>query len=174
MIAVRQLTSAAEVFANAAAVRARLYGAKPKSAPVEPAPIVSRSAYPGRSAPRKEPPMWSTQPMMFDEHVVAYRVMMSIASLDIAADETGQFPTRKSIPDIVYEVLASHPGITVADLKGPRRSTPIVRARMEAVYAVRMQRPDMSYPAIGRWFGGRDHTTVLHSVRKIDAAKGKA
>lgn len=169
MIQAREFTSAAELFASAAAVRARLMNARQKAATVEPTPIANVVKVGRREhTPRPPKPMWMTQPIAFDEHVVAYRVILSIASLEIAADEAGSFATRKSIPEIVLEVLQSHPGITVADLKGPRRGVPVVRARMEAIYAVRTQRPDMSLPAIGRWFGGRDHTTVLHSVRKME------
>nr|WP_246800079.1 helix-turn-helix domain-containing protein [Rhizobium leguminosarum] len=69
------------------------------------------------------------------------------------------------------EVLAHFKFITIKDLKGPRRETEVVRARQIAMYELHTQRDDLSYPGIGRIFGNRDHTTVLHAVRKIQAMK---
>ncbi len=51
------------------------------------------------------------------------------------------------------------------------RSKHIVAARQEAMYRVRKERTDMSLPMIGRVFGGKDHTTILHAVRKIEAQR---
>jgi chromosomal replication initiator protein len=57
-------------------------------------------------------------------------------------------------------------GFTVEDLKGKSRRRPLVTARQVAMYVVR-ELTDLSYPAIARDFGGRDHTTVIHAVEKI-------
>jgi chromosomal replication initiator protein len=56
----------------------------------------------------------------------------------------------------------------VEDLKGRSRQRPLVTARQIAMYVFR-ELTDLSYPAIAREFGGRDHTTVIHAVEKISA-----
>jgi len=50
-------------------------------------------------------------------------------------------------------------------VRGRSRQRPIVGARQTAMYVVR-ELTDLSYPAIARLFGGRDHTTVIHAVEK--------
>ena len=57
-------------------------------------------------------------------------------------------------------------GFTVEELIGKSRRRPLVTARQVAMYVVR-ELTDLSYPAIARDFGGRDHTTVIHAVEKI-------
>ena len=57
---------------------------------------------------------------------------------------------------------------TVEELQGRSRRRPLVTARQVAMYVVR-ELTDLSYPAIAREFGGRDHTTVIHAVEKIGA-----
>ncbi len=55
---------------------------------------------------------------------------------------------------------------SVEDLKGRSRQRPLVTARQIAMYVFR-ELTDLSYPAIARLFGGRDHTTVIHANEKI-------
>jgi chromosomal replication initiator protein len=55
---------------------------------------------------------------------------------------------------------------SVEDLTGQSRRRPLVTARQVAMYVFR-ELTDFSYPMIGREFGGRDHTTVIHAVEKI-------
>jgi chromosomal replication initiator protein len=55
---------------------------------------------------------------------------------------------------------------SVDDLKGRSRQRPLVTARQIAMYVFR-ELTDLSYPAIARLFGGRDHTTVIHANEKI-------
>ena len=57
-------------------------------------------------------------------------------------------------------------GLSVEELRGKSRRRPLVTARQIAMYVLR-EMTDFSYPAIGREFGGRDHTTVIHAVEKI-------
>ncbi|MFM8903305.1 MAG: helix-turn-helix domain-containing protein, partial [Actinomycetota bacterium] len=51
------------------------------------------------------------------------------------------------------------------ELRGKSRQRPLVTARQTAMYVFR-ELTDLSYPAIARLFGGRDHTTVIHAVEK--------
>ena len=57
-------------------------------------------------------------------------------------------------------------GFDVEEIKGASRRRPLVTARQIAMYVFR-ELTDLSYPAIAREFGGRDHTTVIHAVDKI-------
>jgi chromosomal replication initiator protein len=61
--------------------------------------------------------------------------------------------------------IADHLGFEVEALRGKSRQRPLVQARQTAMYVFR-ELTDLSYPAIARLFGGRDHTTVIHAVDK--------
>lgn len=73
---------------------------------------------------------------------------------------------RVRIEDI-QKVAARHYNVTKNDLLSNRRTRIIVRPRQIAMYLSKILTP-RSLPEIGRRFGGRDHTTVLHAVRKIE------
>ena len=79
--------------------------------------------------------------------------------------------SRKSMEQIASEVLWDFPNVKLKDIRGSRRTKVFILPRQLAMYEIKTQRPDLSYPMIGKWFGGRDHTTVLHAVRKIEAEK---
>ena len=76
---------------------------------------------------------------------------------------------RVRIEDI-QKVVARHYDVSKNDLLSNRRTRVIVRPRQIAMYLSKMMTP-RSLPEIGRRFGGRDHTTVLHAVRKIGELK---
>jgi chromosomal replication initiator protein len=59
-------------------------------------------------------------------------------------------------------------GFTIEEIQGKSRRRPLVTARQISMYVFR-ELTDLSYPAIAREFGGRDHTTVIHAVEKISA-----
>ncbi|MFM8000977.1 MAG: helix-turn-helix domain-containing protein, partial [Actinomycetota bacterium] len=61
--------------------------------------------------------------------------------------------------------IADFVGFNVEELRGKSRQRPLVTARQTAMYVFR-ELTDLSYPAIARLFGGRDHTTVIHAVEK--------
>lgn len=69
-------------------------------------------------------------------------------------------------PERILEVAANHFGLTVADLTGHSRRKELVFARQAAMTLCRSLL-GMSYPALGRLFGGKDHSTVLYSIRKF-------
>lgn len=66
----------------------------------------------------------------------------------------------------IQEVVADYYNITLDDMRGKRRDKHIVFPRQVAMYLVRDETPS-SLPVIGQAFGGRDHTTALHSIEKI-------
>lgn len=74
-------------------------------------------------------------------------------------------PTFPTIATIQWAVCARF-GVTVLDLVSARRAA--VRPRQVAMWLCRQATPH-SLPAIGRAFGGRDHTTVGHACRRIEA-----
>ena len=69
--------------------------------------------------------------------------------------------------DDILKVVAKHYNVTRADLLSQRRTANVVKPRQIAMYLAKVLTL-RSLPEIGRRFGGRDHTTVLHAVRKID------
>lgn len=71
---------------------------------------------------------------------------------------------RVTMAEITLRVAEKH-GLTVEDLKGQSRIRPIAWPRQEAMYECRMATSN-STTAIGRFLGGRDHTTVMHGVRR--------
>jgi chromosomal replication initiator protein len=82
-----------------------------------------------------------------------------------------QEPKRVKIEDI-QRVVARQYNVSRSDLLSSRRTANVVRPRQVAMYLSKTMTL-RSLPEIGRRFGGRDHTTVLHAVRKIEALVGK-
>ena len=76
-------------------------------------------------------------------------------------------PERRITVDEIQKTVAEHFNMKQADLLSERRTRAIARPRQIAMYLCK-QHTTRSYPDIGRRFGGRDHTTVLHGVRKIE------
>ncbi|MBB3287398.1 chromosomal replication initiator protein [Rhizobium sp. BK347] len=75
-------------------------------------------------------------------------------------------PRRVRIEDI-QRIVARHYNVSRQELVSNRRTRVIVKPRQIAMYLSKTLTP-RSFPEIGRRFGGRDHTTVLHAVRKIE------
>jgi chromosomal replication initiator protein len=74
--------------------------------------------------------------------------------------------------DDIQKAVAEHYGLKQADLLCERRTRAVARPRHAAMYLAK-QLTTRSYPDIGRRFGGRDHTTVLHAVKRIEALKNE-
>ena len=70
----------------------------------------------------------------------------------------------------IIDVVGTYHGMRAKDLTGPSRQRQVTRARQIAMFLAR-QHLQMSLPELGRAFGGRDHTTVLASVQKIDKTR---
>jgi chromosomal replication initiator protein len=87
-------------------------------------------------------------------------------------DILGDRQPRPITPQLILETTAQMFDFTVEELKGKSRQRPLVTARQIAMYVFR-ELTDLSYPAIAREFGGRDHTTVIHAVEKIKALMGE-
>ncbi|MFN7303346.1 MAG: chromosomal replication initiator protein DnaA [Phenylobacterium sp.] len=72
--------------------------------------------------------------------------------------------------DQIQKAVAEHYGLKQADIVSERRARIVARPRQAAMWIAK-QITTRSLPDIGRRFGGRDHTTVLHAVRRIEALK---
>lgn len=149
-------TSAAEMMAAARAVRLRILSAGrrmdvPKTAPTAPAAIIQVDF-----SPR---PAWMTSEITFSAHVEAWQLHVAQAANPVTA---------------YLKSRCAALGISFADMmaatRGKKRMT---EARALLMWEVRTKFPDMSFPKIGRIFG-RDHTSVLHAFKKIEATRGMA
>lgn len=78
---------------------------------------------------------------------------------------------KKPVHEIISEVLANFPQVTLKQIRGCQRTKAIVYPRHLIMYELYIQRPDMSLPAIGRVLG-KDHTSCLFGIRKIAAILG--
>jgi len=95
--------------------------------------------------------------------------------LDLAREALGQSgdESHRSIMgvDRILDVVCKHYGVRVTDLNGRRRTQSIVLPRQVAMYLTRKLTP-LSLMEIGARFGGRDHSTVLYAVSKIEERMG--
>jgi chromosomal replication initiator protein len=74
---------------------------------------------------------------------------------------------RRVTIDEIQKRVAEHYNIRLADMHSARRARAVARPRQVAMYLCKQLTP-RSLPEIGRKFGGRDHTTVMHAVRRIE------
>lgn len=105
--------------------------------------------------------------------VIAYATMFNIRdiNLTLAIDALKDYLSKSSFTknniQKIQQVVAEYYNITVEDLKSKKRKASIAFPRQVAIYLCRTM-TDESFPKIGIQFGGRDHSTVMHSVDKID------
>jgi chromosomal replication initiator protein len=86
----------------------------------------------------------------------------------VLADLLNDRQPRPITPALILEKTSEMFGFTIDEIQGKSRRRPLVTARQISMYVFR-NLTDLSYPAIAREFGGRDHTTVIHAVEKIGA-----
>ena len=101
----------------------------------------------------------------------AQPVTLEMAEREVRDLIRPQEPKRIKIEDI-QRVVARQYNVSRSDLLSSRRTANVVRPRQVAMYLAKTLTL-RSLPEIGRRFGGRDHTTVLHAVRKIEALVSK-
>lgn len=78
---------------------------------------------------------------------------------------------RRVTVEEIQRKVAEHFNIRLSDMLGPKRTRTIARPRQIAMYLAK-ELTSRSLPEIGRRFGGRDHTTILHGVRKVEEMRG--
>ncbi|MGQ3213797.1 helix-turn-helix domain-containing protein [Shinella sp.] len=142
-VSAKTFSNAAAMLADAAAVRRRLFS-PPTPAPVIPAPAdVEVRTHHLKLDKRPK-----------DAHVLAWKVWKVMI---------GARPCREYVRDRCNQL-----GVDFQDVLGPSRSQPISFIRHLLMWEIKTKiRREMSYPDIGRVFGGRDHTSVLFACRKI-------
>lgn len=84
----------------------------------------------------------------------------------IVEEDDAPQPNNPSIK-LIQQICCNHFSISMTALLSPRRHVELVRARQVAI-ALCKEMTRRSMPEIGRRFGGRDHTTVIHAIRKVN------
>lgn len=108
------------------------------------------------------------------KHLLATARLMS-RPLDVALvhDALGNIlgeRLQKIAPEAIVKAVSNELKVTLTDLKGPRRHRNITVPRQIAMYLVR-ELTDESLPQIGQLFGGRDHSTVINSLKRVEALR---
>jgi len=121
---------------------------------------------------------------------LAYKITSNVRELEGAlnrvaahASLVGRDITLESVQDVLHDLIrahdrrvtieeiqkkvAAHFNIRTSDMHSARRARSVARPRQVAMYLAK-QLTSRSLPEIGRKFGGRDHTTVMHAVKKVD------
>ncbi len=96
-------------------------------------------------------------------------------TLDLASESLSDIlrqSDRKVTMDEIMRKTCDFYNVRMSDLLSPKRSRNIARPRQVAMYLAK-QLTQRSYPEIGKRIGGRDHTTVIHAVRKIEELKAQ-
>jgi hypothetical protein len=106
-------------------------------------------------AAEPEFPLWQRSKIIFDAHVTEYRLAMV---RDLAPKKAFIIERAKSF------------GFTFAQITAKKRNVPLVTARQVIMMEMKEKwGDDISLPEIGRMFGGMDHTTVLHAIRRAQS-----
>ena len=105
--------------------------------------------------------------------VVAYCFLANSFTLDDAKialkDMISPKQARQVTPELIVEVVARAYNITVNDIMSNKRSKEILVPRQICMFLCRSEL-NMTYPKIGEFFGGKDHTTILHACNKIETS----
>ena len=126
---------------------------------------------------------------------LAHRIVSNVRELEGALNRVvahaqliGRDITIESVQDVLHDLLrasgrritideiqkqvANHYNVKVSDMSSARRARAVARPRQVAMYLSK-QLTSRSLPEIGRKFGGRDHTTVMHAVRKVEELRAQ-
>lgn len=101
------------------------------------------------------------------------RLMNRTMDIDLVGTALGDLigtNLRRVQPDAVVRAICAEFKVSVTDLKGPRRHRNITVPRQIAMYLVR-ELCDESLPQIGGLFGGRDHSTVINALKRVEAMR---
>jgi hypothetical protein len=145
--------------------RRALYGRFAYRAPALP-PTPEQEAARAKAAIRKQ--IDKRREELIAAHIEAEAKREAEAELARAREVQEGLPSLAEILELAAEVT----GVPVLALKGKRRAAEIAQARHFAMWLMREGRRDLSYPRIARAIGGRDHTTVMHGLRQVEARRG--
>ncbi len=102
--------------------------------------------------------------------LVGHEITLELTQ-DCLADVLRASERQVTVEEIQRQV-SDHYNIRISDLVGPKRVRIFARPRQVAMYLCK-QMTSRSLPEIGRRFGGRDHTTVMHGVRRIEELRAQ-
>lgn len=157
-LAAIEYTDASQMLADYAARRKRLYQSAPE-------PACAIQPQPGIVKP-KVLVFPINRVVTVDEIMARYRYAHPNCKL-FASNGIGKARDGYTDGATILRVVIKHMGVSLVDIASERRQAPIVRARQIACWLMRTHTL-LSFPQIGAKLGGRDHTTILHAVRKID------
>ncbi len=100
--------------------------------------------------------------LLFRQHM---QKMPTLQDIERIVAKKGQIFTLN--PEIIIATVAQHYGFSVKDIKGKKRYPRIAEARHLSIYLCRNLLGE-TYVEIGRIFGGKDHSTIVHSIKKIE------
>lgn len=100
-------------------------------------------------------------------HADVSKNMITLESTQEVLQDLLRSHDRRITIDEIQRKVAEHFNIRLSDMHSARRARQVARPRQVAMYLAK-QLTARSLPEIGRKFGGRDHTTVMHAVRKIE------
>ncbi len=99
----------------------------------------------------------------------------SLYGCDISVDFTKEvlkdfitIANNEALPEDIQKAVCKHFNIKLSDLKGKKKNNSIVLPRQISMYIIR-KRTKLSFPEIGDCFGGRDHSTVIYSIKKVES-----
>lgn len=131
----------------------------------EPAP---RQQVPKHTITCKQESFDTIQASERDPVEVIHRDVINVSSdIDERLNVARSLNPRLSISETIIKIVAYASGFEERELKSARRHNQLVRWRQICMYML-YQHTGMSTPAIGRRLGGRDHSTVLHALKKIN------
>ena len=103
-------------------------------------------------------------------HATLVGTPISLETAQIVLQDLLKSNNKKISIEEIQKKVAEHYNIRLTDMHSPRRSRSVARPRQVAMYLAKSI-TSRSLPEIGRKFGGRDHTTVMHAVKKIEELK---
>jgi chromosomal replication initiator protein len=105
--------------------------------------------------------------------ILAYRKLLPDATINIERVEEITHEIirgdREYTPQMILEKIAAYYDISADEIIGPSRQKDVSLARQITMYLIR-KLTDSSLEDIGKFIGGRDHSTVMHAIKKIDSA----
>ena len=103
-------------------------------------------------------------------HATLVGTAITVETAQVVLQDLLKSSNRKITIEEIQKKVAEHFNIRITDMHSPRRSRSVARPRQIAMYLAKSI-TSRSLPEIGRKFGGRDHTTVMHAVKKIEELK---
>jgi chromosomal replication initiator protein len=96
-----------------------------------------------------------------------YKCTISLEFTQEVLKDFIKIENKEPAPEEIQKLVSKYFNIKLSDLKGKKKNNTVVLPRQIAMYIIR-KTTSLSFPDIGDLFGGRDHSTVIHSIKKIE------